>query len=65
MNGDRLRELRTRKALAMRELSERAGVNLQTIYRLENGRQGAHPRTVRKLAGALGVEPEELVGDAR
>jgi transcriptional regulator with XRE-family HTH domain len=32
-----------------------------TIWRIEDGRQGAHPRTIRKLAEALGVEPSELV----
>ena len=64
---ERLRELRLERALALRELGELSGVSLQTIWRIEAGRQGAHPRTIRKLAQALGVEPAELVkggGDA-
>ncbi len=64
---ERLRELRRERALALRELGELSGVSLQTIWRIEAGRQGAHPRTIRKLAQALGVEPTELVkggGDA-
>jgi transcriptional regulator with XRE-family HTH domain len=64
---ERLRELRRERALALRELGELSGVSLQTIWRIEAGRQGAHPRTIRKLAQALGVEPAELVkggGDA-
>ncbi len=62
MDGQRLRELRQLNALAMRELSESSGVNLNSIYLLENGRQrGAHPSTIRKLAEALGVEPRELM----
>lgn len=57
----RLRELRKDKVLSMRELEELAGVSYNTIWRLETGRQGAHPKTIRKLAEALGVEPRELV----
>jgi transcriptional regulator with XRE-family HTH domain len=48
----------------LRELGELSDVSLQTIWRIEAGRQGAHPRTIRKLAQALGVEPAELVKGA-
>ncbi len=58
---ERLRELRKDKVLSMRELEEIAGVSYNTIWRLEAGRQGAHPKTIRKLAEALGVEPRELI----
>lgn len=61
VNTERLKELRRRRVLSMRELEERSGVSHNTIWRIESGRQGAHPRTVRKLAEALGVEPEELL----
>ncbi len=57
----KLRELRQRRVLTLHELEERSGVSYNTIWRLENGRTGAQPRTIRKLAVALGVEPEELV----
>ena len=56
----RLRELREDKALSTRELAEISGVHRHTIIRLENAQTGAHPRTIRKLAQALGVEPKEL-----
>jgi transcriptional regulator with XRE-family HTH domain len=56
----RLRELREERVLSLRELEERSGVSYNTIWRIEDGRQGAHPRTVRKLAEALGVPPSEL-----
>jgi transcriptional regulator with XRE-family HTH domain len=39
------------------ELSERSGVSRATIAELELGKHGAQPRTRRKLAAALGVEP--------
>lgn len=58
---ERLKELRTEHVLSLRELEERSGVSYNTIWRLEDGRQGAHPKTIRKLAEALGVEPRELI----
>jgi transcriptional regulator with XRE-family HTH domain len=61
VNVERLRELRKDRVLSMRELEEIAGVSYNTIWRIEAGRQGAHPKTIRKLAEALGVEPRELV----
>jgi transcriptional regulator with XRE-family HTH domain len=64
----RLRELRRRRVLTLEELAEKAGVGRNTIWRLEHGVMGAQPRTIRKLAKALDVEPEDLVktggGDA-
>jgi transcriptional regulator with XRE-family HTH domain len=61
INVERLRELRRERVLSLRELEERSGVSYNTIWRIEDGRQGAHPRTVRKLAEALGVAPKELI----
>jgi transcriptional regulator with XRE-family HTH domain len=61
INIQRLRELRRQKVLSMRELEEMSGVSYNTIWRLENGVTGAQPRTIRKIAQALGVDPAELV----
>jgi transcriptional regulator with XRE-family HTH domain len=61
---EKLKELRRRRVLTMEELAEKAGVGRNTIWRLEHGVMGAQPRTIRKLARALGVEPEELVKTA-
>jgi DNA-binding XRE family transcriptional regulator len=61
VDTERLKELRRRRVLSMRELEELSGVSHNTIWRIESGRQGAHPRTVRKLAEALGVAPNELI----
>ena len=65
VNVERLKELRREQVLSLRELEERSGVSYNTIWRIEDGRQGAHPRTVRKLAEALGVEPSELLKEGR
>jgi transcriptional regulator with XRE-family HTH domain len=61
VNVTRLKALRQHRVLSMRELAEESGLNYNTIWRLENGLTGAHPRTLRRLAGVLGVDPSELV----
>jgi transcriptional regulator with XRE-family HTH domain len=61
VNVERLKELRRERVLSLRELEERSGVSYNTILRIEDGRQGAHPSTIRKLAEALGVQPSELI----
>ncbi len=58
---DRLKALRHQRVLTLRELEQRSGVAYNTIWHLENGKRGAQPRTLRKLARALDVEPVELV----
>ena len=60
VDGVKLKELRLDQALSARDLADRAGINYRTILRLEHGQTEAQPRTVRKLAEALGVEPREL-----
>jgi transcriptional regulator with XRE-family HTH domain len=47
--------------MSLRDLGERCGVAYDTINHLELGKQEAQPRTIRKLAEALGVEPKELM----
>lgn len=57
----RLKDVRQRKALTQQQLAERAGVNRVTIARIEGGKDDPFPTTVRKVADALGVEPETLM----
>ena len=54
---------RRRHGLTQRELGALAGVAHTTVQQLESLSRGAYPRTVRKLAIALGVEPADLVGE--
>ena len=61
VDGEKLRELRLRRMLSLRELGERSGVAFDNINKLENEHRDAQPRTLRKLAEALEVEPHELV----
>jgi transcriptional regulator with XRE-family HTH domain len=51
---------RRRRGLTQRQLGELAGVAHTTVQQLESLKRGAYPRTLRKLATALGVAPEEL-----
>ncbi len=60
VDGAKLRELRRRRMLSLRELGNRSGVAFDNINKLENEKRRAQPRTLRKLAEALGVDPHEL-----
>jgi transcriptional regulator with XRE-family HTH domain len=60
VDGAKLRELRERRILSQRELARHAGLTQSTVWRLERRGGEPHPATVRKLASALGVGPEEL-----
>jgi transcriptional regulator with XRE-family HTH domain len=57
----KLKSLREEQALSLRELAEASGVSHSAIWEHERGKEGAHPRTVRLLAKALGVTPRELM----
>jgi HTH-type transcriptional regulator, competence development regulator len=59
--GKRLRRLREERFYSRADLAERAGISTTTIQNLETGdHPGAHARTVRKLAEALGVPPNDI-----
>jgi transcriptional regulator with XRE-family HTH domain len=59
--GERLRRLRGRVALTQAELARKARMNPATIARLELGMNVPRPTTIRRLARALGVRPQDLV----
>lgn len=61
LDGRRLRRLRRRAALSQQDLVRLSGVAQATLSDLEGGKRGARASTLRKLAGALGVEPGELM----
>lgn len=59
----RLREWRDRATLTQEELAEVSGVSRPTIAELERGGRGGQPSTIRKLARALGCEPQDFYGE--
>jgi predicted transcriptional regulator len=61
VDGERLRQLRREMALSQRDLSGITGIAHDSISQLETGKREAQPRTIRKLAEALGVEPRDLM----
>ena len=63
VDGQKLRSLRSRRLWLIGDLAEKSGVHRNVISKLENGRGGAYPETIRKLARALDVDPAEFIKD--
>ncbi|MYV45766.1 helix-turn-helix transcriptional regulator [Streptomyces sp. SID2888] len=60
--GERLREVRKRRGLSQRELSELSGVSLSLIRKLEQGeRDDTRLETARRLANVLKVPTTRLI----
>jgi transcriptional regulator with XRE-family HTH domain len=58
----RVKAIREAKFLSQSDLARDAGVSRTTVVRVESG-EDATFSTARKLAKALGVEPQELLGE--
>ena len=56
----KLRELRIQKILTQKDLAEKAGLAAVTVAAIERGIELPTPKTSRKLADVLGVEPTEI-----
>lgn len=62
---NRIKELRQAKGWTKAELERRSGVNQRTIGSLENGASQVPTLPIGlRLAAALGVTPEELIGES-
>ena len=59
--GKRLRAIREEAGLNQIQLAAASGLTHEAISRLETGRCWPYAETVRKLARALGVEPERFI----
>lgn len=55
--GKKLREVRVRRLLTQEELAEKAGLSPSTVVNIERDQAAPRFRTIRKLAGALDVDP--------
>jgi transcriptional regulator with XRE-family HTH domain len=56
-----LKELRRERGLTQKQLAERAEVSQQFISRIESNRVNVGPKTARRLASALEMDPLELI----
>lgn len=61
VNGDKIRKLRTIKAMSQRDLASQSEVSSATISRLESGHKRVHPYTLRSIAQVLDVDVEQLL----
>jgi transcriptional regulator with XRE-family HTH domain len=62
IDGAKLRTERERKILSHRELAQAARLSRTTVIKLENNEiERPHPKTVRKLAAALDVDPRYIL----
>jgi transcriptional regulator with XRE-family HTH domain len=59
--SNKIKELRISKNLSQEELSEKSGVSLRTIQRLESGGTEARGQTLQKLAKIFGVDYNNLI----
>ncbi|MCK4369072.1 MAG: helix-turn-helix transcriptional regulator [Dehalococcoidales bacterium] len=62
MNGH-LKQIRETRVLSRKDLAQQSNVDESTIFRAERGQTKLRPSTVRKLAQALGVPPDELISE--
>jgi transcriptional regulator with XRE-family HTH domain len=61
--GEKLKDLRLRRAMSQRKLAEAADMSQRAIVDLETDRREPRPSTLGKLAEALGVEPSKFFED--
>lgn len=64
MNG-KLKRAREKRLMTQEELAKSTGISVTSISRIENGAHKPRFSTVKKLAAALGVEPERLIERAK
>jgi transcriptional regulator with XRE-family HTH domain len=58
--GTRIIQVRTQRDMSQRELSQRSGIASSYLSRIENRRLEPRPKTLRRIATALGVALSEL-----
>lgn len=59
----KLRELRTKNKLTLKELSEKSGISISFISDIENERRNPSIEKLKLLAKALDVSPDEFLKD--
>lgn len=57
----RVKELRNQKGMSQEFLAEESGLSLRTIQRIEKGESNPTGESLKRLANALNVSPDELI----
>lgn len=57
----RVKGLRTQKGMSQEYLAEESGLSLRTIQRIENGQSNPTAESLKRLANALNVNPDEIM----
>lgn len=61
VDGARVRALRMQRMLTIHDFAQKSGVAERTVADIERAESGRRPETIRCLAKALGVAPEDLL----
>lgn len=61
--GTRVMQVRTQKGFTQRQISERTGIASSYLSRIENRRLEPRPKTLQKIAEALGVPVTDFFQD--
>lgn len=59
--AQRIKSLRNRKGFSQEELSEKSGLSLRTIQRIENGETEPRGDSLKRLAFAFDVSSDEII----
>lgn len=59
--AQKVKELRSRKGFSQEQLAESAEINLRTVQRIESGETEPRGDTLKRIAKALNVTPDELI----
>lgn len=57
----RVKELRIQRGMSQELLAEESGLSLRTIQRIEKGQSNPTGESLKRLANALNVSPDELI----
>ena len=60
--GDRIKQLRRSKGMSQQELADKTGLSKMTIYHIEKGNKQPTAETLSKIANALDVSMDFLMG---
>jgi transcriptional regulator with XRE-family HTH domain len=60
-NGRKIRALRDEQFMTQEALAREAGVSVVRLSNIETGGANVRGDTLKRIAGALGVEPKELL----